>query len=232
VGLLLQLIAFMCVVGHAPTLTDAPPAWTALVAACALFAYSTLDNMDGKQARKTGSSSPLGLLFDHGCDAVNAAMLGPWILAGLVQADFATWKPYALFVMTTLPFFVATWEEFHVGKFVLPVINGPSEGLMLAVSFFVCTWWFGTALWSHEHVLFGTLPTLLLRPVINVFLALAGMPTSDAPLTNVEVVIGATAVTAAATYVYNTINVVAHVLRQPGAMPYDAVKAIGACFDS
>jgi len=25
--------------------------------------------MDGKQARKTGNSSPLGLLFDHGCDS-------------------------------------------------------------------------------------------------------------------------------------------------------------------
>ena len=29
-----------------------------------------LDNMDGKQARRTGSSSPLGMLFDHGCDAL------------------------------------------------------------------------------------------------------------------------------------------------------------------
>lgn len=34
-----------------------------------------LDNMDGKQARKTGSSSPLGLLFDHGCDALNATVV-------------------------------------------------------------------------------------------------------------------------------------------------------------
>ena len=32
-----------------------------LSGAC-LFIYQTLDNMDGKQARKTGSSSPLGML--------------------------------------------------------------------------------------------------------------------------------------------------------------------------
>jgi ethanolaminephosphotransferase len=31
--------------------------------------YRIFDELDGKQARKTGSSSPLGLLFDHGCDA-------------------------------------------------------------------------------------------------------------------------------------------------------------------
>jgi ethanolaminephosphotransferase len=28
-----------------------------------------LDEMDGKQARRTGNSSPLGMLFDHGVDA-------------------------------------------------------------------------------------------------------------------------------------------------------------------
>jgi ethanolaminephosphotransferase len=29
-----------------------------------------LDNCDGKQARKTGNSTPLGMLFDHGCDSL------------------------------------------------------------------------------------------------------------------------------------------------------------------
>jgi len=28
------------------------------------------DEMDGKQARRSGNSSPLGLIFDHGCDAM------------------------------------------------------------------------------------------------------------------------------------------------------------------
>ena len=30
----------------------------------------TFDNCDGKQARKTGNSTPLGMLFDHGCDSL------------------------------------------------------------------------------------------------------------------------------------------------------------------
>ncbi len=29
-----------------------------------------LDNMDGKHARNSGTSSPLGMMFDHGCDAL------------------------------------------------------------------------------------------------------------------------------------------------------------------
>lgn len=31
-----------------------------------LFIYQSLDAIDGKQARRTGASSPLGEVFDHG----------------------------------------------------------------------------------------------------------------------------------------------------------------------
>jgi phosphatidylglycerophosphate synthase len=34
----------------------------------------TFDAVDGKQARRTNSSSPLGELFDHGCDALACAV--------------------------------------------------------------------------------------------------------------------------------------------------------------
>ena len=36
-----------------------------------LFIYQTLDAIDGKQARRTGSSNALGELFDHGCDSMS-----------------------------------------------------------------------------------------------------------------------------------------------------------------
>ncbi|TYI83488.1 hypothetical protein E1A91_D05G296300v1 [Gossypium mustelinum] len=37
------------------------------------FLYQTFDAVDWKQARRTNSSSPLGELFDHGCDALACA---------------------------------------------------------------------------------------------------------------------------------------------------------------
>ena len=37
-----------------------------LLVAVLLFLSHTLDGIDGKQARRTGSSNPLGELFDHG----------------------------------------------------------------------------------------------------------------------------------------------------------------------
>lgn len=51
------------------------PSWCFFYAAISLWAYSTLDAIDGKQARRTQSSSPLGQLFDHGCDAFSVSFL-------------------------------------------------------------------------------------------------------------------------------------------------------------
>jgi len=45
------------------------PSWLFLKAGIEIFLYQTLDAMDGKQARRTKTSSPLGQLFDHGCDS-------------------------------------------------------------------------------------------------------------------------------------------------------------------
>ena len=47
------------------------PGWAYFTAALGLFLYQSLDAIDGKQARRTNSASPLGELFDHGCDAVS-----------------------------------------------------------------------------------------------------------------------------------------------------------------
>ena len=148
-GLLLQVAALAVALRAAPDFAGAAAAadtWpsaaaaSALLAAVCLLAYSTLDNMDGKQARRTGSASPLGLIFDHGCDAVNAALVG-WAAFALhvCHVGPAAWQTLALWVIPTLPFFLNTWEEFHVGALVLPVLNGPNEGLTLTIGLLVAT---------------------------------------------------------------------------------------------
>ena len=57
------------------TLDEDIPSWVYIVTAICFFVYQTLDAIDGKQARRTGSSSPLGQLFDHGCDAFGTTLL-------------------------------------------------------------------------------------------------------------------------------------------------------------
>ena len=39
--------------------------------ALGLFIYQSLDAIDGKQARRTSTSTPLGELLDHGCDSLS-----------------------------------------------------------------------------------------------------------------------------------------------------------------
>jgi hypothetical protein len=51
------------------------PRWVYLFAGWAVVFYTWLDCFDGKQARRTGTSSPLGQLFDHGCDALSVNLL-------------------------------------------------------------------------------------------------------------------------------------------------------------
>ena len=54
---------------------DVPiPRWFFFLEAFCYFMYRMFDEMDGKQARRTGNSSPLGLLFDHGCDAFSMGL--------------------------------------------------------------------------------------------------------------------------------------------------------------
>lgn len=41
------------------------PSWVYYSFAAGMWMYSTMDNVDGKQARRTGTSSPLGELFEY-----------------------------------------------------------------------------------------------------------------------------------------------------------------------
>mmetsp|Transcript_28400 Transcript_28400/g.83526 ORF Transcript_28400/g.83526 Transcript_28400/m.83526 type:complete len:160 (-) Transcript_28400:930-1409(-) len=55
---------------YSPNFDSVVPDWTLILSGYCTFAYYTFDCMDGKQARRTGTSSPLGQLFDHGFDCI------------------------------------------------------------------------------------------------------------------------------------------------------------------
>ena len=65
-GLVFPILTLFVALYYQPMMGTGMPNWVAFFCALSMFIYSTMDNMDGKQARKTGSSSALGLLFDHG----------------------------------------------------------------------------------------------------------------------------------------------------------------------
>lgn len=51
------------------------PRAVSLIAMCLIVVYQTLDAIDGKHARNTRQSSPLGELFDHGCDNLGSVFM-------------------------------------------------------------------------------------------------------------------------------------------------------------
>jgi len=65
-----------------------------------------LDNCDGKQARATGTSSPLGMLFDHGCDSVVTWMLGMSVANCFNLADMRILY-WTVMILSLIPFYAA-----------------------------------------------------------------------------------------------------------------------------
>lgn len=139
------LFMFLC-----PRLEGEAPWWAMVVAAITLFMYQTLDNLDGKQARRTNSSSPLGLLFDHGCDALNVSV-GTMTMVSILQMG-ATWKTLGFVLSGHFAFVFATWEEYYSGSLVLPVFNGPTEGILIGIALKLFTAVVGVDFWKQELI--------------------------------------------------------------------------------
>lgn len=71
-----------------------PPRWACALCALGLFIYQSLDAIDGKQARRTNSSSPLGELFDHGCDSISTIFVA---LSACLSAQLGFYPKWMFF---------------------------------------------------------------------------------------------------------------------------------------
>jgi len=104
-----------------PTFDQPPPRWLCFMMAITLFVYQTLDAVDGKQARRIGQSTPLGQLFDHGCDCM--ACLSHHSMAAVLFLSGATYLTLAGLAVLQTGFFMAQWQEHYTG--VLSTSFGP-----------------------------------------------------------------------------------------------------------
>ncbi|CAG8563104.1 11004_t:CDS:2, partial [Scutellospora calospora] len=124
------------------------PQWLYWTFPLGLWLYSTFDNVDGKQARRTGTSSPLGELFDHGCDALSCSF-GAVVLAGALGLGH-TYYAAAFLLVIIVPFYMSTWEEYHTGVLYLGYFNGPTEGVLGACILMIISAIKGPGLWMDE----------------------------------------------------------------------------------
>lgn len=93
------------------------PAWTLIFFAVGLFVYQTLDACDGKQARRTGSSSPLGELFDHGCDSLSTVFVALATCVAVKLGQYPNVMFYQCVAASTL-FYTAHWQTYVSGTLV------------------------------------------------------------------------------------------------------------------
>lgn len=166
-GMTWMIISYMLLYYYCPNFNEGlesegnnVPRFIFLFNGMAMLIYQTLDNMDGKQARRTGSSSALGLLFDHGLDAFNS-MFGSanWLCAmGVKTTEF--WQCGVILFCPMGAFYLATWEEYHTHQLILPIINGPTEGLLMGAMLSITTFMYGVSTW-HGTMMWDTISQYL-----------------------------------------------------------------------
>ena len=105
---------------------DYVPFWACITTAIFYTTYIILDYTDGKQARRLKTSSPLGLLIDHGTDACTTFYIA--IVAGSLSYYTEMYQYLLYYLPVTFTFFMNTWEEYYKGELILPIVHGVSEG--------------------------------------------------------------------------------------------------------
>lgn len=141
-GLIFITIGMVLSIWYAPTYVEPVPQGTILLYAVLVFLYQTADNIDGKQARRTKTGSPLGELFDHGVDAIvmgfTMMMVSSVLRGGAISSIIVS-------VLGIAAYWFSHWEEYHVGVLVMGELTGPTELNIYEICLYLFCALFGTS---------------------------------------------------------------------------------------
>ncbi|XP_013140593.1 PREDICTED: cholinephosphotransferase 1 [Papilio polytes] len=113
-GLIINVVTTLILVWYSPDARQDVPRWACAACALGVFVYQSLDAIDGKQARRTGSQSPLGELFDHGCDSISTVFIALGACIAVKLGEYPTWMFFQCFCAMTL-FYCAHWQAYVTG---------------------------------------------------------------------------------------------------------------------
>jgi ethanolaminephosphotransferase len=182
-GLACNIIQFAIVATVIPDMAredmlDAPT-WTPVVVAVFLFTYLMFDNMDGRQAVRTGASSPLGELLDHASDSL---VIGLQSTGGAAFMQAGPWFAFMICLLGMPSFYSAHWLEFYTETLELPAWTGPTEAEVATIVGYIVAWFMGPEFWAAEtgYTFYGNpivrgmvpmilVPMISVMPVINNF---------------------------------------------------------------
>lgn len=148
IGLIFMVLGYLIMLIYDFSLTEDVPSWTYFFAGLCLFLYQTFDACDGKQARKTKSSSPLGQLIDHGCDsfAINFMFLS------VIQAvNIPRILILIVYMNMQFVFWTSQWYEYHTKILRTNVYNmGVTEAQFVLIALNFTTGVFGRTIWGVQ----------------------------------------------------------------------------------
>ncbi|GAB0096114.1 cholinephosphotransferase 1 [Sergentomyia squamirostris] len=146
VGLLVNIVTALVLILYSPDAQGEPPAWACFLCAAGLFIYQSLDAIDGKQARRTNSSSPLGELFDHGCDSISTVFVALSACISVQIGHHPYWMFFQCFCAMTL-FYCAHWQTYVSGTLRFGKID-VTEAQIIIMGIHVISGIFGAGIWK------------------------------------------------------------------------------------
>ncbi|XKL68772.1 hypothetical protein PGB90_006541 [Kerria lacca] len=98
------------------------PNWVFAVVAFNIFISYTLDGIDGKQARRTQTSGPLGELFDHGLDSWTTVFIPIFLYSTFGRNSFSLPPKRLYFICWNVffNFYISHVEKYNTGILYLP----------------------------------------------------------------------------------------------------------------
>ncbi|XP_049810574.1 choline/ethanolaminephosphotransferase 1 isoform X3 [Schistocerca nitens] len=113
-GLIVNILTTLILIYYSADAKTEAPRWACFICALGLFVYQSLDAIDGKQARRTNTSSPLGELFDHGCDSISTVFVALSACIAVQLGYYPAWMFFQCFCAMTL-FYCAHWQTYVSG---------------------------------------------------------------------------------------------------------------------
>jgi phosphatidylglycerophosphate synthase len=159
-GLLCTIQAFYLCFSYMTT----HPTLVTVASGALVFAYQTLDALDGIQARRTSNTSPVGALFDHACDnvaVVFVSLVGCYVVG--VSDSITQWYVVQIFALGLL---LVHLRALPRGRLRFGLLTGPGEAVFVFLVVLLAYAVFGVSyleqLWSATVTL--PLAKLLLHP--------------------------------------------------------------------
>ncbi|OQV21592.1 Choline/ethanolaminephosphotransferase 1 [Hypsibius exemplaris] len=113
-GLVVNALTTLILIYYSPDAKTPAPTWTYFLCGLGIFIYQTLDALDGKHARRTNTSSPLGELFDHGCDALSTMLVTVGVCVTVNLGTDIWWLCFYAFSAEAV-FYLAHWQTYVTG---------------------------------------------------------------------------------------------------------------------